>query len=309
MAVDGEDVIFTLPNSIAPSKKERALKPVTQTEHETVKISSDFLSGGFSVQVAIEMAADIIDVKSPTHPLRVKKTSTMATCELKDTTVSLTEEFKLLVSVRNIHVPRMWIEEDPETGSRACMLTFYPEFEASPTDTAEIIFILDLSCSMKDGALDDLKKAVSLALVSLPATAYFNVLVFGSDKEEVFPQSVLATRDHIQKALTFVSGTAATMGSTDLWKPLRALFLLKRDMELPRNIFLFSDGHIAQDELVLDLVRENAAHARLFAHAVGPAPNTYFLQLLSRSSGGYYEIFEKSRKSKWEVRVLFFGSS
>ena len=55
LAVDGEDVIFTLPNSIAPSKKEKALKAITQSEHETIKTDSDFLSGGFSVQVAVEM--------------------------------------------------------------------------------------------------------------------------------------------------------------------------------------------------------------------------------------------------------------
>jgi poly [ADP-ribose] polymerase len=95
LAVDGEDVIFTLPNSVAPSKKEKALKSITQSEHETIKTDSDFLSGGFSVQVFVEMATDILDVKSPTHPLRVKKTTTMATCELKDTSVSLTEEFKV----------------------------------------------------------------------------------------------------------------------------------------------------------------------------------------------------------------------
>jgi len=77
--------------------------------------------------------------------------------------------------------------------------------------------------------------------------------------------------------------------------------MLKRDMELPRNIFLFSDGHIAQEQLVLELVKENAEHSRIFSHAVGSSPNTHFLQLISRSSGGYYEIFDKSRKSKWEV--------
>jgi len=110
----------------------------------------------------------------------------------------------------------MWIEENPDTGTHACMLTFYPEFEATPTDIAEILFVLDLSCSMREGALDDLKKAVSLALVNLPPGGYFNVLVFGYDKEELFPQSMVASRDHIQKALTFVSGLAANMGKRDL---------------------------------------------------------------------------------------------
>jgi len=41
------------------------------------------------------MASEILDVKSPTHPLKVKKTDTIATVELKNNSVSLTEEFKV----------------------------------------------------------------------------------------------------------------------------------------------------------------------------------------------------------------------
>ncbi len=62
------------------------------------------------------------------------------------------------------------------------MLTFYPEFEAPSTPGYEVIFILDLSNSMKGKALQEAKKVLLLALHHLPAACSFNVVVFGSCK-------------------------------------------------------------------------------------------------------------------------------
>ena len=38
------------------------------------------------------------------------------------------------------------------------MLTFYPEFEADAMEELDVIFLLDLSNSMKGSALQDAKK-------------------------------------------------------------------------------------------------------------------------------------------------------
>jgi len=93
------------------------------------------------------------------------------------------------------------------------MLTFYPEFEAPPSDLVDILLILDLSCSMKEEALEDLKKVSSLTLINLPSTAFFNVITFGYQFEELFPQSRPANKDNIQKALEYISAVSADMGS------------------------------------------------------------------------------------------------
>ena len=89
----------------------------------------------------------------------------MATIELCPGSV-LGTGFQLHVSLSEIHVPRMWVEEDNQghhvryIGSmggvqegicviQACMLTFYPEFEVDSISENEVIFLLDLSNSMK----------------------------------------------------------------------------------------------------------------------------------------------------------------
>jgi len=60
------------------------------------------------------------------------------------------------------------------------MLTFYPEFEASNLENFEVIFLLDLSNSMKGSSLIEAKKILLLALHLLPESCYFNIIIFGT---------------------------------------------------------------------------------------------------------------------------------
>ena len=87
------------------------------------------------MQVAVEMPFDIKTIESPTHKVKIKvsgkqvklfatgciifcfymqRTSTMATVELCPGS-TLGEGFQLLVGLAEIHVPRMWVEEDDKS--------------------------------------------------------------------------------------------------------------------------------------------------------------------------------------------------
>lgn len=68
------------------------------------------------------------------------------------------------------------------------MLAFYPEFETSSSaqgsaehmTSYEVIFIIDLSNSMKGSAIEDAVKVTLLSLHHLPATCSFNIVTFGT---------------------------------------------------------------------------------------------------------------------------------
>ena len=57
------------------------------------------------------MPFEIKQVESPTHKIKMKKTASMATVELCPGS-SLGSGFQLQVGLAEIHVPRMWVEED-----------------------------------------------------------------------------------------------------------------------------------------------------------------------------------------------------
>ena len=62
------------------------------------------------------------------------------------------------------------------------MLSFYPEFEACEDNDVEVVFLIDLSNSMKGDNLRDAKKVLLLLLQQLPVQWHFNIVVFGTGK-------------------------------------------------------------------------------------------------------------------------------
>ena len=64
------------------------------------------------------------------------------------------------------------------------------------------------------------------------------------------------------------------MGSTDVWRPLRSLFLLSSgavDSSTlpPRNVFLVTDGHMTEEQPTLQAIRQAVHTTRLFTFGVG----------------------------------------
>ena len=173
-----------------------------------------------SVHVAMEMPYDIRSLESPTHPIKQKvrgknifkasdhsenflpsenyflffpflhvclflcwqQTAAKATVCLSEKCSGLDEGFQLLIGLAEIHVPRMWAERHPtEKDSQACMLTFYPEFDANSSSQSEVVILLDLSNSMRGGSnLQDAKKLVMLILHHMAKDCKFNIVVFGT---------------------------------------------------------------------------------------------------------------------------------
>ncbi|KJE92815.1 polymerase [Capsaspora owczarzaki ATCC 30864] len=243
LGVDGSDVVFTLPSSVAPSRRQALRAKAGATQQTVASIDVDDTSAlDLSVQVSVSMPFDIQDVYSPTHPLKRKLTSTLATVELDQPLLvrmgegsGFTKDFTLLVKMSQIHVPRMWVEQD-EQGHEACMLAFYPEFETSDAlgrkgvstlDTHEVILMLDCSASMRDAdAIVDMKKVALLALQRLPDGALFNVVCFGTFFDELFPCARPKMRDTVQAAWQYINNLSPSLGGTELWHPLHAYFLL-----------------------------------------------------------------------------------
>ena len=67
---------------------------------------------------------------------------------------------------------------------QACMLTFYPEFDAVSKPDFDVVFLLDLSNSMDGPSLVHAKKLLLLLLYHLPTKCTFNIVTFGTGISE-----------------------------------------------------------------------------------------------------------------------------
>ncbi|XP_065927969.1 protein mono-ADP-ribosyltransferase PARP4 isoform X5 [Magallana gigas] len=299
LQVDGDLINFRLPGSVASWKQKYVDAPeFKDKDWDTVQVEDTCCS----VQVYVDMPFDIRSLECPTHKVLSKRTATKAVVEIPDESDQTLEDgFQLLIGLAEIHVPRMWVESD-EGESQACMLTFYPEFEADEESEVEVILMIDSSNSMKDSSHRDAKKAALLVLHLMDPTWRFNVVSFGTAFRELFPSSQPASKFNVQTAKQHIQKLQANQGNTELYRPLHSYYLLKPESST-RNIFLFSDGYINNDEDTLAKVSQNSQHTRIFTMGISSVANRHLLKAISRVGAGSYEFYDSKFKSKWEDKV------
>uniref|UniRef100_A0A8C6TH21 Poly [ADP-ribose] polymerase n=1 Tax=Neogobius melanostomus TaxID=47308 RepID=A0A8C6TH21_9GOBI len=299
LIVKDGSIFFSLPSSVAPWQESAALNQTTQ------KLMKAFVSSSFrefNLDMSIEMPHQITEVTCVTHQVKLKKTDCKAVVSVLPGEVMGPEGFQLLVTLTEVHVPRMWVEQHPNKDSQACMLVFYPNFEAASSDKSdEVVLLLDASQSMKGESLNSARMIALQILKTLDHNVSVNVIFFGTDHTEAFLSAKPIDEARLETK-NFIKHFSSAGGSTELWRPLRALSLLPPSSGM-RNLLLLSDGHIQNTELTLQLLRDNAPHTRLFTCGLSPTANRHMLRALAQAGGGAYEFFDSKSKHTWSEKV------
>ncbi|XP_071788645.1 protein mono-ADP-ribosyltransferase PARP4-like [Asterias amurensis] len=301
LAVEGDRLAFNLLGTVAPWKRQEVLAKGTPSERDVVDVELETVYKEQSIQVAVSMASKITSIESTTHSILVKQSDNKASIKLgKDS--KLDEGFQLLIGIEEIHKPRVWIE-DPKTGSedQAAMLVFYPELDVSNLANPEMVLVMDSSNSMKGSSLEEAKKLLLLIVQNLPSSCTFNVVVFGTEFDELFPASQQKSTKTVKLAREFIEGYNVG-GGTDFWRPLQSQNLLKQE-RAHRNLFLVTDGHLNNEEATLRAVGRNRAFTRIFTCGVSATANRHLLAAVARQGGGAFEFFDSAAKSTWEKKI------
>ncbi|KAM9347781.1 protein mono-ADP-ribosyltransferase PARP4 [Symphorus nematophorus] len=296
-------ILFSLPGSVAPWQESAALNQTTQVTVEKVCVTDEAASTReFTLDMSIEMPYEISSLKCITHKVKIKRTDCKAVVSVLPGEVMGAEGFQLSVTLSEVHLPRMWVEKHPDKDSQACMLVFYPDFDVNSSSASdEVVLLLDTSESMKGESLCMAQKIALQVLKTLDHNVRLNVILFGTDHKESFLTPQPLAEAH-QIAESFIKRFSPVGGSTELWRPLRALSLLPPSRGV-RNLLLLSDGHIQNAELTLKLLRENAQHSRLFTCGVSPTANRHMLRALAQAGGGAFEFFDTKTKHNWAEKV------
>ncbi|XP_041092549.1 protein mono-ADP-ribosyltransferase PARP4-like [Polyodon spathula] len=298
LAIEFGSIVFRLPGSVAPWQQSRALNERTQDTVEKICVNEMEETGGFALDMSVEMPHEITRIWSGTHKIKLKKTQCKAVVVTEENSSLGPAGFSLTIDLSEVYLPRMWVEKHPDKDSQACMLVFCPEFApGSFPEDCEVVIFLDSSSSMRGSVLQEARQIALRVLSALHCK--INVLVFGTDYKELFP---CPQDDVLEAAKQFIMFSPPLMGNTDLWRPLRSLSLLAPSKGI-RNILLISDGHIQSEGLTLRLVKENAHHTRIFTCGVGHTANRHMLRSLAQSGGGAYEFFDIKTKHNWREKI------
>uniref|UniRef100_A0A3B3VWE7 Poly [ADP-ribose] polymerase n=1 Tax=Poecilia latipinna TaxID=48699 RepID=A0A3B3VWE7_9TELE len=274
LVVRDGSILFSLPGSVAPWQESAALNQTTQ------------VGGGFTLDISVEMPFQISSLTCITHQVKIKRTDCKAVVSVLPGQVMGSDGFQMSVTLSEVHLPRMWVEKHPDKDSQACMLVFYPNFEFdSSSEGSEVVLLLDTSESMKGESLQLAQKIALQVLKNLKNDVKINIVLFG-------------TGWYKSRELS----CSSVGGSTELWRPLRALSLLPPSAGV-RNLLLLSDGHIQNAAATLQLLRDNAQHSRLFTCGFSSTANRHMLRALAQAGGGAYEFFDSKAKHTWAEKV------
>ncbi|KAL2081076.1 hypothetical protein ACEWY4_022929 [Coilia grayii] len=315
LLVERDAIFFQLPGSVAPWQQSSALNERTQSTVEKVCVSEH--NGDFSLSLSMEMPYEINNLHCSTHKIQTKKTECKAVVRTLPGEMMGSNGFQLYIRLREMHMPRMWVENHPDKDSQACMLVFFPDFEAlqgageepSPASgpgcgVEEVVLLLDSSESMRGEALANARQ---IAVQIIKHISYegkkpkINVVLFGTEQKDAFVFSK-ELADGYQPAKQFVRTSPPVGGSTELWRPLRSFSLLPPSRGT-RSLVLLSDGHVHNPALTMQLARSNAAHTRLFTCGLSKTANKHMLRALAQAGGGAFEFFDTKTRHTWLEKV------
>jgi Ca-activated chloride channel family protein len=156
----------------------------------------------------------------------------------------------------------------------------------------EYIFIVDVSGSMHGFPLDISKKLMKNLLGNLLPTDTFNVLLFSGGSSVMSEQSVPATPENVQRAVSVIDRQQGG-GGTELLPAFRRALALRKADGYSRTIVIATDGYVTVEEEVFDLIRKNLGEANVFAFGIGSSVNRHIIEGMARVGMGEPFIITK----------------
>jgi Ca-activated chloride channel family protein len=149
----------------------------------------------------------------------------------------------------------------------------------------DLVFLLDRSGSMEGKKLEAAKRALARALRELTDRDSLQIISFSSDFERFRAEPIAATADHRTEVLEWLDSVRAG-GGTEVLKPLAAAITPSVPRGRVRTVVFITDGQVANDGEIRDLVSRRDPAVRLYAIGIDTAPASDLLASMARRGQG-----------------------
>ena len=165
----------------------------------------------------------------------------------------------------------------------------------------EYLFIVDVSGSMHGFPLDLSKKLLKDLIGNLRASDKFNVLLFAGASSLMAEESLAASPENLQRALTLIERQRGG-GGTELLPALNKAFGIPKAEGYSRTVVIVTDGYVAVEGKAFDLIRTHLGDANVFTFGIGSAVNRHLIEGMARVGMGEPFVITKPEEAGEKAR-------
>ncbi|TKY64247.1 Inter-alpha-trypsin inhibitor heavy chain H5 [Spatholobus suberectus] len=180
----------------------------------------------------------------------------------------------------------------------------------------DVVFIVDISASMKGSPLENTKNALLTSLSQLNAQDTFNIIAFNGAVSLFSSSMETATEEAILNATKWVDTNFIANGDTNIMLPLtQAMKLLEKSTDSVPLIFLVTDGAVEDEREICNFVKsyvssgQSVRTPRICTFGIGLYCNHYFLQMLAQIGLGHYDSAHDLDSIDFRMQRLFSTAS
>jgi hypothetical protein len=260
------------------------------------------------VSVSVHHDAPLLGAASSTHEILVDFLGDRTVIEpvVREFPASLA--FGLTFATSSAKEPTLagHVRRDGETGHAIEILLDPPrEPEKTASRAKQVLFVVDSSGSMAvQDKLDQARRAVGRSLESLQPADRFNIIEFDDDFKLLRPAPIEPVAAGDPSVERWLAGLTAE-GGTRLLPALAAALDQPDDPERHHIIVVVTDGILADEAPVLELLKERLGERRLFVVGMGPVSRQETLLRLAEYGRGAAAFFGESGSLEQTVGDLF----
>ncbi|XP_030510765.2 uncharacterized protein LOC115725393 isoform X1 [Cannabis sativa] len=196
-----------------------------------------------------------------------------------------------------------------------CVYLFPGNQQSRKVFRKDIVFVVDISGSMRGKPIDDTRNALSDALSKLDPEDSFSIIAFNGEIFLFSTSMEAATTEAIERATEWMTMNFIAGGGTNILLPLnKALEMLSNPRGSTPIIFLVTDGAVEDERQICDIVNNHVAEMgskcpRIYTFGIGSFCNHHFLRMLALISRGQYDAAYDADLVEARLQKLFTRAS
>ncbi|MFM2400110.1 MAG: hypothetical protein RL341_2267 [Pseudomonadota bacterium] len=171
---------------------------------------------------------------------------------------------------------------------------------ATAINPREYIFLVDISGSMHGFPLETSKAMLQKLIGQLRPSDTFNVMLFSGSAQMLNERSVPATKANIDQAIRTINEQRGG-GSTEIVPALKRIAAYPKQADIARTVIIVTDGYVAVEKEVFQLVRKHLNSTNVFAFGIGSSVNRHLMDGIARAGQSEPFIITKPAEATKEA--------